>query len=99
MTNLNLEHAEYRRGVDKTGRFVTYQVLLPVRGPYAAIRQFSEHVLISIPFASLDQMNFKRDAIATDAVAAQLRFTIYLALSAPEDTMESTGLAQGGAAE
>jgi hypothetical protein len=77
-TNLSLNQADYRQAFDKSGQFHTYQVTLPVKGSYGAIRQFCDQVLLAIPFASLDQMNFKRDAIGSNLVEAQLRFTFYL---------------------
>jgi hypothetical protein len=78
-TGLNLDQAEYRDGVDKYGQFRTYQVTLPIKGTYGAIRQFCEQVLLVIPFASLDQVDFKREAIANNVVEAKLHFTLYLA--------------------
>lgn len=77
--NLSLDQAEYRSGVDKIGKFSTYQIALPVKGSYSAIRQFCEQVLLALPFASLDQIEFKREAIASNAVEAKLRLTLYLA--------------------
>jgi hypothetical protein len=41
----------------------TYQVNLPVKGSYGAIWQFALGALRAIPFASLDDISFKRDAI------------------------------------
>jgi hypothetical protein len=77
-TGLVLNQAEYRLGADKQGRFHTYQVTLPVKGSYGAIHRFYEEMLLAIPFASLDQLNFKRDAISNSLVDAQLHFTLYL---------------------
>ncbi|OGB21140.1 MAG: hypothetical protein A3I66_10130 [Burkholderiales bacterium RIFCSPLOWO2_02_FULL_57_36] len=77
-TGLALNQAEYKSAVDKNGRFHTYQIVIPVKGSYGAIRQFCEQTLLTIPFASLDEMGFKREAIASQAVEARLRFTLYL---------------------
>lgn len=82
-TQLSLSQAEYRLAGDRNGRFHTYQVTLPVKGGYGAIRQFCEQVLLAVPFASLDQMNFKRDAIGKNVVEAQLHFTLYLGDALP----------------
>lgn len=76
--NLVLSHAEYKPAHDKNGGFHTYQVHLPVKGPYPAIRQFCEQVLLAIPFASLDEMAFKRESVGNPALEAKLRFTLYL---------------------
>ncbi|MES2534455.1 MAG: hypothetical protein V4632_01150 [Pseudomonadota bacterium] len=77
-SGLALNQAEYKSGADGNGRFHTYQILLPVKGSYAAIRQFCEQSLLAIPFASLDEMSFKRDAVSNRSVDAKLRFTLYL---------------------
>jgi hypothetical protein len=82
--NLVLMQADYRSAYDKAGKFHTYQIVLPVKGSYAAIRAFCEQVLLAIPFASLDQVNFKRDAIASNTIEAQLHLTLYLADPAPD---------------
>jgi len=77
-SGLLLAQADYQLAEDKNGRYRTYQVLLPVKGTYSAIRQFCEQVLLAIPFAALDEMNFKRDAIGNGTLEARLRITIYL---------------------
>ena len=76
--NLALKQAEYRLALDKEGRYHTYQIRLPVRGSYSAIRRFCEQTLLTIPFASLDDISFTRDGIASPALEAKLRFTLYL---------------------
>ena len=86
-TNLNLDQAEYKATFEQNGRFHTYQIVLPVKGPYAAIRQFCEQVLLAIPFASLDQITFKRESITNTTIEARLHFTLYL--SAPESRSDA----------
>ncbi|MFD2273963.1 hypothetical protein ACFS07_31260 [Undibacterium arcticum] len=39
-TQLSLNQAEYKSAFDKNGQYHTYQIALPVRGSYDAIRQF-----------------------------------------------------------
>lgn len=82
-TGLVLQQAEYKAVFDRNARVTMYQVLLPVKGSYQAIRQFSEQTLLAIQFASLDEVNFKRDVISSDAIEAKLRFTLYLGDSKP----------------
>lgn len=77
-TNLVLSQAEYKWASDKSGRYHTYQILLPVKGSYGALRQFCQQTLLAIPFAALDEVNFKREAIASSTLEARLRFTLYL---------------------
>ena len=57
----------------------TYQVTLPVKGSYGAVWKFGMLALRAIPFASLDEISFRRDAIGDAAVEARLRLTLYLA--------------------
>ncbi len=75
---LILPQGEYKTGVDTSGRYLKYQILFPVKGSYGMIRQFCEKVLMTIPFASLDELNFKRDNIGNKVLEAKLRFTLYL---------------------
>ncbi|MES2741050.1 MAG: hypothetical protein V4754_08855 [Pseudomonadota bacterium] len=75
---LSLSRGEYKAAYDQAGRVHTYQVLLPVKGPYQSIWQFSLQALRAVPFASLDEINFKRDAINDTALEARLRLTFYL---------------------
>jgi len=77
-TNLSLDQGEYKFAYDKASRVSTYQLTLPVRGPYANIWQFSLQALAAIPFAALDEVNFRRETIADPVVEARLRFTFYL---------------------
>jgi hypothetical protein len=76
---LALRQGEYRSSQDRAGRFLTYQVTLPVTGRYGAIWQFAFDALRALPHASLDDVGFRRDAIGSDTVEARLRLTLYLA--------------------
>lgn len=84
---LNLNQADFKSAYDKNSNTHTYQIQLPVKGSYAAIRQFCEQTLLAIPFASLDEMTFKRDTIGRPVLEAKLRITLYLAAApaAPEN--------------
>lgn len=76
---LVLSQGEYKGAFDQNGRFHTYQVNLPVKGSYGAIWQFGMLALRAIPFASLDEISFRRESIGEPAVEARVRFTLYLA--------------------
>lgn len=80
---LTLTQAEYKSTANESGKYVSYQVLLPVKGGYAAIRAFCEQILVAIPFASLDELRFKRESIANKTLEAQLRLTLYLDVKSP----------------
>jgi len=76
--HLTLSQGEYKAGYDKASRVSTYQIILPVKGPYQSIWQFAMQALGDMPFASLDEIGFRREAIAETTVEARLRFTLYL---------------------
>ena len=75
---LRLTQGEYQAGYDQASRVGTYQIVLPLKGSYQAIWQFALQALRSIPYASLDEINFKRDAISDAVPEARLRLTLYL---------------------
>jgi hypothetical protein len=77
-SGLVLRQGEYKPGYDRNAQVYTYQVNLPVKGSYAAIWQFVMAALRAIPFASLDEITFHRDAIGDATVDARLRLTLYL---------------------
>jgi hypothetical protein len=76
--SLALNAADYRFGYDRDGDFYTYQISMPVKGPYEGIRRFCEQSLLLMPFASLDEIAVRRENIASTLVEAKLRFTIFL---------------------
>lgn len=82
-TGLTLSQGEYKGAYDGNGKLHTYQVTLPVKGSYRAIWQFGLLALRAIPFASLDEISFRRDTIGEPTVEARLRLTMYLAGPAP----------------
>jgi len=77
-SGLVLRQGEYKAGYDRNAKVYTYQVNLPVKGSYAAIWQFAMAALRTIPFASLDEITFHRDAIGDATVDARLKLTLYL---------------------
>ena len=75
---LSLSQGEYKGAHDTHARLATYQITLPVKGSYRAIWQFGLAALRAMPFASLDEISFKREGIHDASVEARLRFTLYL---------------------
>ena len=75
---LVLRQGEYKAAYDRNARLHTYQVTLPVKGSYGAIWQFALGALGALPFAALDELSFKREAIGQADVEARLRLTLYL---------------------
>ena len=75
---LSLSQGEYKTGYDRNAGVYSYQVNLPVKGSYGAIWQFAFGALRAIPFASLDDIGYRRDTIGDPSVEARLRLTLYL---------------------
>lgn len=77
-TGLVLRQGEYKSGYDRNAKLHTYQVNLPVQGSYGQVWQFALLALRAIPFASLDDISFRRDTIGQEHVEARLRLTLYV---------------------
>ena len=75
---LTLQQGDYRSGFDSGARVHTYQVTLPVRGSYKSVWRFAMMALAAIPFASLDEVSLRREAVGDPTIDARLRFTLYL---------------------
>ncbi|HEY0061051.1 MAG TPA: hypothetical protein VGC21_02955 [Telluria sp.] len=74
-----LNQGEYKAAYDRNARLYTYQVTLPVKGSYNDVSKFSLMALRTIPFASLDELSFKRENIGETQVEARVRLTLFLA--------------------
>jgi hypothetical protein len=96
-SGLSLAQGEYKSAYDRNAQVWTYQVNLPVRGSYAAIWQFAFGALRAIPFASLDDIGFRRDAIGDPQVEARLRLTLYLSDRPGDRPADRPDGAPGGA--
>ena len=77
-SGLVLRQGEYKAAYDRNARLHSYQVTMPVKGNYGAIWRFALGALRAIPFAALDEISFKRDAIGDTQVEARIRLTLYL---------------------
>ena len=66
------------------GRIVRYEIVLPVAGSYAQIRDFLKRAQAEIPVMSIDQVTLKKDEKkgASQAVLhAELRLTLHMVKS------------------
>jgi hypothetical protein len=81
---LSLQQGDYRSGYDQGARVHTYQVTLPVRGSYKSVWRFAMMALAAIPFASLDEVSLRREAVGEATIDARLRFTLYLREGGPK---------------
>lgn len=77
-SGLTLAKGDYKSSYDRSSRVYSYQAQLPVTGPYANIRHFCEKALLALPYASLDEIAFRRDAVGNGNLEARLRFTLHL---------------------
>jgi hypothetical protein len=73
-----LDKAEYKPSHESAGQYDIYTIILPVKGDYARLRRFCEKVLLTIPYAALEDMRFTRNSADDQAVEASLRFTVFL---------------------
>ncbi len=79
-TGVELQSATYR--TQQAGsRVERYEIVLPVTGSYAQIRDFLKRSLAEIPVLSLDQISLKREGAKEGAVQAELRLTLHLVKS------------------
>ena len=81
---LALVKGEYKLDFNPTTRTYVYQVLLPVVGTYASVRRFCNQVLVQAPFASLDEISYRRESVAAGIIEARLHFSLHLADRTPE---------------
>ncbi|MFZ6778492.1 hypothetical protein ACO0LD_16845 [Undibacterium sp. Ji83W] len=79
---VSLKAGEYQLAENSAGKFFTYKVQLPVKGSYLQIRKFAEQVLLTIPFASLDETSFKRETINGPVIESKMVFTLYVGATA-----------------
>ena len=75
-TGVQLASATYRS--EHAGRIERYQIVLPVSGSYAQMRDFLDRSLAEIPVLSLDQMTLKRESRNQGEVQAELRLSLHL---------------------
>ncbi|MDH4061310.1 MAG: hypothetical protein OEU94_10910 [Aquincola sp.] len=77
-TGITLRQADYKLVHDRDSPLKRYQIVLPIRGSYVAVRLFVSIALESLPNVALDQVSFERRRIDESEVDAQIRLTLYL---------------------
>ena len=75
--SLELPQGKYRMACEAGASFCKYQIELPIKGPYVRVRSFLEDLLMVIPFASLDDLSFRRDAASDDEIEVRLAMTLF----------------------
>jgi hypothetical protein len=79
-TGVQLKSASYR-SEKAAGRILRYEMVLPLSGSYAQIRDFLQRALVEIPVMSIDQLTLKRESRDQGAVQAELRVTFHMVKS------------------
>ncbi len=75
-SHLTLGSAQYQFSAEPGARFVRYQVTLPVKDQYGAIRRFIASVLNSVPNAALQEIHVERPAVDGNQIEARIRFAL-----------------------
>jgi hypothetical protein len=75
---LSLAKGQYKLNYEKNSQVYTYQIVLPVKGPYQSIWQFALQTLDAIPFSALNEISFKRDSVNDNLPEARLHLSLYL---------------------
>ncbi|HTM61894.1 MAG TPA: GspMb/PilO family protein [Burkholderiales bacterium] len=79
-TGVELQSANYKTQ-SAGGRLQRYEIVLPLTGSYAQMRDFLKRSLAEIPVLSLDQIVLKRENRREGQVQAELRLTLHMVKS------------------
>lgn len=75
---LTIAQTDYRLVQNTDGGFRTYTVSIPIQGEYQMVRRFCHEMLLAIPFAALDEIDFKRVSISSATIETHAHFTLFL---------------------
>jgi hypothetical protein len=75
-SGVELQSASYK--TQNAGRLQRYEIVLPLNGSYAQMRDFLKRSLAEIPVLSLDQISLKRENRREGAVQAELHLTLHM---------------------
>jgi hypothetical protein len=75
---LELLQAQYKLQCNRASEACIYRVDLPVNGQYGAVRWFAEQAMATLPYASLDEVRFKREDVQDDTLEARLVFSLHV---------------------
>lgn len=73
-----LRTGEYRLERRADQKLARYQVTLPVVGSYAQVRAFIAGVLAEVPAAAIDEIQMRRDNVASTTLEVRIRLSLYL---------------------
>lgn len=75
---VRLDQGEYRVTRDKVGRLVRFQMTLPVRSEYTALRKYLNAIRAEIPIIAMEHLQFERQKVGDPEVEAKIKLAIYL---------------------
>jgi len=76
--SLSINQAEYRYEPGRKDELIAYRMGFTVKGPYARVRGFLVELLQNNPALSIDELNLRRDAIASPEIEAKVQLTFYV---------------------
>ena len=77
-SHLNLARGEYSfTAIDGGGGLQKFDVILPVKEHYGAVKSFVADVLNQLPHASLAELRVERAGASADAIDTRVHFTLY----------------------
>jgi hypothetical protein len=77
-SGISLNEGEYKATRDKVGRLVSYQITLPLKGPYPQIRRLLAALPLELPAVALKDVQFERQKVADPNVEARIRLVLFL---------------------
>ena len=80
---LDPRQAEYRVMRNNPGELLSYQIMMPIKGAYPKVLEYSYGMLSGVPNLSLDNINFRRQKIGDNVVEATLWMTLYIKRGRP----------------
>ncbi len=86
-SGVSLNAGDYQWNYDKEALSYRYRIRLPVKASYTQIRELTLAILAELPFAAVDELNFKRDSADDDTLVSTLQVTLYL-----NDKSQSSGV-------
>lgn len=72
-----LARGDYSAALRREARLASYDVVLPVRAKYPAVRTFVVAALNALPHASLAELRLERASSTADTVEARVHLTLY----------------------
>ncbi len=76
-SGIDLLKVDYQLTTEPGAQFFRYQVIVPVKDKYLAVRRFASSALNALPHLALDELQFSRTQSTAEVVDAQLRFTFF----------------------